>query len=291
VEGFNAADKSLIGVAALVKQQLAEDAIEGDRLFHVRDGYDLIPHAMALEFERRGGRILLNHTVQGVAWREGAVSVRAAHKSGECTLRADRAVITLPLGVLQAGAVRFDPEPAAVLTQARRMRMGTAVRATLVFDSRFWLDNVPEDLSFLFTPQSIPGVWWTAMPDLSPLITGWVGGPKAELLMSRMRSDRDPHALPALCLRSLSEAFGIPEGALTARLISAHAHDWTADPHSMGAYSYAPVGAVDASDHMAVPLAGTLYFAGEHTDTSGHWGTVHGALRSGSRAARQLLAR
>ncbi len=35
----------------------------------------------------------------------------------------------------------------------------------------------------------------------------------------------------------------------------------------------------------------TLFFAGEHTDTSGHWGTVHGALRSGYRAAQQLLAK
>ena len=34
----------------------------------------------------------------------------------------------------------------------------------------------------------------------------------------------------------------------------------------------------------------TLFFAGEHTDTSGHWGTVHGALRSGYRAAEQVLA-
>jgi monoamine oxidase len=36
-------------------------------------------------------------------------------------------------------------------------------------------------------------------------------------------------------------------------------------------------------------LAGTLYFAGEHTDTTGHWGTVHGAIRGGLRAARQVL--
>jgi monoamine oxidase len=40
---------------------------------------------------------------------------------------------------------------------------------------------------------------------------------------------------------------------------------------------------------MSIPVAGTLYFAGEHTDTTGHWGTVHGAIRSGLRAARQVL--
>jgi monoamine oxidase len=30
-------------------------------------------------------------------------------------------------------------------------------------------------------------------------------------------------------------------------------------------------------------------FVGEHTDVTGHRGTVHGALRSGLRAARQVL--
>jgi hypothetical protein len=36
-------------------------------------------------------------------------------------------------------------------------------------------------------------------------------------------------------------------------------------------------------------VANTLFFAGEHTDTTGHWGTVHAALRSGLRAAAQTL--
>jgi monoamine oxidase len=196
-----------------------------------------------------------------------------------------RALITLPLGVLQAGSVSFVPEPAAVLAHARRMRMGAALRVTLIFDARFW----PDGMSFLFTPQLTPAVWWTSMPERSPIITGWVGGPAAEGLQRGVRAAGDSDALLAICLRSLSSVFRIPEQALMQRLTSWHAHDWTSDPHALGAYSYAPVDAVDASEKMAVPVAGTLYFAGEHTDTTGHWGTVHGALRSGLRAARQIL--
>jgi monoamine oxidase len=48
-------------------------------------------------------------------------------------------------------------------------------------------------------------------------------------------------------------------------------------------------GALDAPFAMTLPEAGTLYFAGEHTDTTGHWGTVHAAVRSGLRAAEQVL--
>ncbi len=61
------------------------------------------------------------------------------------------------------------------------------------------------------------------------------------------------------------------------------------DPYARGAYSYAPAGAIGASACMTDPVDDTLYFAGEHTDTSGHWGTVHGALRSGPHVATQLL--
>ena len=87
----------------------------------------------------------------------------------------------------------------------------------------------------------------------------------------------------------LAAAFGMSQADIRQQLLSWHAHDWQADPYARGAYSYAPAGAIDASARMTQPVEQTLYFAGEHTDVSGHWGTVHGALRSGIRAAAQLL--
>ncbi|MGB7197515.1 MAG: FAD-dependent oxidoreductase, partial [Acidobacteriaceae bacterium] len=47
VEGFNAADYRVIGIAALAKQQAIEDATEGDRMFHVRGGYAQVPEFLA----------------------------------------------------------------------------------------------------------------------------------------------------------------------------------------------------------------------------------------------------
>jgi monoamine oxidase len=90
-------------------------------------------------------------------------------------------------------------------------------------------------------------------------------------------------------LGALSRMYGIAAQELHAKLIGWHTHDWQADPFSRGAYCYAPAGALDASANMTLPVAGTLFFAGEHTDTTGQWGTVHGALGSGLRAAAQLL--
>ena len=67
-------------------------------------------------------------------------------------------------------------------------------------------------------------------------------------------------------------------------------HDWQQDPHARGAYSYVLVGGGGARQALAAPLEDTLFFAGEATDTTDESGTVTGALESGVRAAREVLA-
>ncbi|HEX6773748.1 MAG TPA: FAD-dependent oxidoreductase, partial [Acidobacteriaceae bacterium] len=90
-------------------------------------------------------------------------------------------------------------------------------------------------------------------------------------------------------LRALEQIFSLTPHSLDSELRNCHMHDWQHDPYTLGAYSYAPTGAADCSTRMSQPVDDTLYFAGEHTDTTGHWGTVHGAMRSGLRAAKQVL--
>jgi monoamine oxidase len=77
--------------------------------------------------------------------------------------------------------------------------------------------------------------------------------------------------------------------ALRKLLVSAHTHDWQGDPFSRGAYSYALVGGTEAPRELARPIGDSLFFAGEATDFHGHNGTVHGALASGFRAAKEVL--
>jgi monoamine oxidase len=49
------------------------------------------------------------------------------------------------------------------------------------------------------------------------------------------------------------------------------------------------VGGESAAASLAKPVQGTLFFAGEATALDGHNGTVHGAMTSADRAARELL--
>jgi monoamine oxidase len=285
VEGFNAADSRVIGVAALVAQQRAEDKVHSDRLFHVEAGYHALPAFLSDRFRAAGGTLLLEHPVRRVRWSQNAVAVSGVNAGGESfELHAERAIVTLPLGVLQAGTVEFEPAPQEIWSNAARMAMGPVVRISLLFDAKFW----QQALSFLLTRDEVPSAWWTPMPNSAPLITGWAGGAKAAALTQRIGARADWRALLEESVGTLSRMYGIAAQELHARLISWHTHDWQADPYSRGAYSYAPAGALDASANMTLPVADTLFFAGEHTDTTGHWGTVHGALGSGLRAAAQL---
>lgn len=287
VESFNAADSHVIGVAALARQQIAEDEVHSDRLFHIESGYDALTAFLKSGFTAAGGTLLLQHVVRGIRWSRNQVALSGVDAHGRgFELHAERAIVTLPLGVLHAGMVEFDPKPGEILLNAARMAMGPVVRMSLLFDAKFW----QQDLSFLFARDETPTAWWTPMPNAVPLITGWAGGPKATALVQKVAAAANPQALLEELLGALSRMYGLSVRELQKRLLSWHAHDWQADLYALGAYSYAPAGALNASANMTRPVADTLYFAGEHTDTTGHWGTVHGALGSGLRAAAQILA-
>jgi monoamine oxidase len=293
VEGFNAADHRVIGVAALARQQEAEDEIEADRLFRLRWGYDSLPRFLQKSIAAAGGRMFLDKPVSAIEWRRGSVRMSGIDASGrDFEFFGNQAVITLPLGVLHAGTMRFAPQPLHVLGEAGRMAMGAALRVPLMFRTSFWrakstlgtnrsVADELRQLSFLFTDRSIP-TWWTPHPDEAPMLTGWAAGPSAAMGDRRPIIDR--------CLSTLADIFDESPAQLKERLVSWYFHDWSADEFARGAYSYAPVGALSASANIAEPVDRTLYFAGEHTTDSGHWGTVHGALQAGEAAAAKIIA-
>ncbi len=284
VEGFNAADARVASVRALGMQQVAEDAIGGDRVYRVRGGYDQLPEYLARRIRELGGEVRTGVRVRRVLGRQGRVELGTDW--GEIV--AKRAVITLPLGVLLRGDVEFFPKPEGVLRAAAQMRMGEVCRFTMMLRERFWEELEPQpamrELSFLFTLQELPSVWWTVHPELSRSLTGWVGGPRAEALLGKNSEELGREACAVL-----GRLFGVGEEFVRGQMLGCYAHDWSADEFSRGAYSYVAVGGAEASRVMSEPVDGTLYFAGEHTDVTGHWGTVHGAMRSGLRAAGQVL--
>jgi monoamine oxidase len=284
VEGFNAADHRVISAASLGAQQKAEDASDGDRIYRLRGGYDQLPAYLERRIIECGGRVRMGTLVKKIRWEAGRVEI----STDADTFHAERAVVTLPLAVLQGGGVAISPEPELVLKAANRLRMGQACRFTLLFREQFWKDLPPQpglsEVSFLFSSSEMPPVWWTPHPDTSNSITGWVGGPHSQALAGMSAEELGLHACA-----TLARIFCLEQNHVYGLLLGCYTHDWHRDAFSGGVYSYVAAGGLDASRQMTEPVANTLYFAGEHTDITGHWGTVHAAMRSGLRVAAQIL--
>ncbi len=283
VEGFNAADASMISIQALNFQQKAEDVIEGGRAFRIREGYSALADHLFGRFAAAGGKLQFETMITRVVWSDRQVRMAGSCRQDDQHLPSARyAVIALPLGVLQSKHVDFQPCP-DIFDSLDTLVMGPVLRLTLVFEERFW-DTVSRsygDLSFLFAEKTVPGVFWTRTPSRQPSFTAWAGGPSATKMSAESFAEQS--------LQTLSRAFAIAKNKLEDLLVSAHLHPWNTDDLAVGAYSYVRAGGLAGSRRLSSPVENTLFFAGEHTDVTGHWGTVHGAVRSGLRAAQQIL--
>ncbi len=271
VEGFNAADRNRIGVQSLLRQQEAEQRIDGDRIFRLPRGYSAIVDELS-----SGSAIRLNTVVHSLQWRAGQVEVLFDRG----TIRARKALVTVPLPVLCKG-IRIDPEPQRALRAARSIAMGHALRVTLRFRERFWDARGLSKMSFLHVRDAAFPTWWSTVPVQAPILTAWAGGPAAERLIGQDLIER--------AVETLAGAFAMSRQTIEDLLVRGDTHDWSADPLSQGAYSYLPAGALDAPRVLSDPVENTLFFAGEAAEYEGHYGTVHGAIATGERAAGQIL--
>lgn len=300
VQGFHAADVNRIGVHGLIKANEAEDEVDGTHSFRVLGGYDVVTETLFKQAQSRGATLHLNTIVKELRWSRNQVEAACIADKRLQRFSGSHALVTLPLGVLQAryhqrGAVRFVPElPATKKAAIEGLAVGQAVRVTLIFRERFWekLDlpgtrRVGElrQLGFFHQPQLPFPNWWTLLPVRVPMIVGWAGGPDAEKLMGRSEDHVVEQALV-----SLRQIFDLSEDSLRKIFLAGHTHDWGADPFSRGAYTYLPVNGLEAQRALAGSVEHTLFFAGEAMSI-GHVGTVHGAIASGRRAAGEILKR
>jgi monoamine oxidase len=114
------------------------------------------------------------------------------------------------------------------------------------------------------------------------IMVGWCGGTRARQLSMLSHGEVVDRAL-----HSLARQLHMSPARM--RVKAGWTHDWQNDPYARGAYSYQKVGGADAPAALARSVQGTLFFAGEATETSGATGTVHGAIFTGWRAAAQVI--
>ncbi len=291
-EGFDAADARRASARAIVREWQGDTLGEAPQSRPV-GGYSRLLGALRAGVPANKLQLQLGCPVHTVRWSAAGVTVAAGPAGAPFTVQARAALVTVPLGVLQAspgspGAVRFEPPLAAKQAALAGLASGAVVKLSLRFARAFWADLAGgryRDAGFFFHPTAPLPTYWTRAPERSPLLVAWAGGPRA----AQLAAGCAPAELTRLALTAIGELFGA-EVDVAAELLGYDYHDWQADPYARGAYSYALVGQEGAHAALAAPLGSSLFFAGEATDVQDESGTVAGAVDSGVRAAAEILA-
>ncbi|HSY21764.1 MAG TPA: NAD(P)/FAD-dependent oxidoreductase [Polyangiaceae bacterium] len=281
VGGYHAADPAKISVQALVDNTAADEGPGSERQFRFANGYDGLVTALVDQAVQERCTLQRNTVVTSIAWRPRHVVVRTA--SGE-ELTAPQVVVTIPVSLLKAGAIEFSPRLPEKAGAVRRIEMGAAARVSLQFKGDSWRrGGALEEDGFLMTGEAPFPVWWVSRPAPRAVVTGWVGGGRAQALATL-----DEAARVSAAIEGLGAALDVDPSRLREELRGGFSHRWESDPFARGAYSYAGVGGRHAGSDLAVPVEGTLFFAGEATQSDGRNATVHGAIASGQRAAKHV---
>ena len=155
-------------------------------------------------------------------------------------------------------------------------------------DSAAWHDAVPPACSSLPAwTRSI--VWWSLhVRDGVSYATGWLAGRGARHMAHLPAEQVRDDALA--CIRA-----AFTDSALTPGLtsipepVACQRSQWSADPHIGLGYSYQYPGADTTARSALAAAEPPLFFAGEATHST-QYGTVHGAVASGQRAAAEVAA-
>jgi monoamine oxidase len=237
------------------------------------DGFGALTTALAQNLDIELGCIVteVRHGAEGVELVCGARSFHGKH-----------AIVTLPLGVLKAGHVRFDPPLPAVKTDAiNRLGYGSLAKARLIFDAPFWptgcysfglAGGSGDQPTTAITPYSFNGE--------AELVLIY-GGPAAQ----RFEALAEDEACAA-ALSMLRAEFGSDVPAP----IGFTRTNWSNDPHALGCYSFIATGSHPRDcEILAQPVGKSLSFAGEATSGT-QWAFAHGAYVSGLREAARISA-
>ena len=135
VEGFDAADPARVSSRSIVEEWVGGEALDSPQ-FRPLGGYGALLAPLAASLGHGRASVRTNAVVHTVRWRRGAVDVEGARLGEPFRVQAKRAIVTLPLGVLQrapglTGAVRFDPPLAEKASALRRLASGPVLKAIL----------------------------------------------------------------------------------------------------------------------------------------------------------------
>lgn len=237
------------------------------------NGFDTIAGFLAKDLNIR-----LNQRVSKIDYSE--TTVKVTHN--DSVTEGDFVIITVPLGVLKAGIIRFEPALPAVKQNAiEKVGMNCVNKFLLTWDTAFW-----DDVQYIsYTPEIRDKFNYFVNvkkfhPNVNALMTF------AYATYGRQTETMTDAQVILEIMAHLKDIYGnnIPEPTHMLRT------RWQSEENTFGAYSFTAVGTkMSHFDDLAEEVNGKIFFAGEHTEAS-YFSTVHGAYLSGLREAEKIIS-
>jgi len=226
--------------------------------------------------EELGDSLVLEAPVSSISQDSAGVTV----VSEKGTWQSAHTIVALPLPL--SSRIRYQPPlPPEREALTEQMPMGSVIKYWVAYEKPFWREHGMNGLLFTDTPPC------SFMSEATPpegkpgFLVGFIDGRRALQWSGRPMEERKKMAVDLIV-----KYFG-PEGAKPIDYID---QDWPADPWSRGCYgpSMGP-GVLTTLGPALRASFGRVHWAG--TETSPIWtGYIEGAIRSGERAAAEILA-
>lgn len=221
--------------------------------------------------------ILLGHRVSKIDSTGDVVKVHVGSK----VFLAKKVISSIPLGVLKAGTVTFQPALSQDHAEAiRKIGFGVVDKLFVKLEKPFWKEGVKwvnfitKNLDQNYFPNA-----YVVPKAKSHVVVFYVPG-DFSLELSRLSKS---------LLKSKLEGYLTKFPTLEeVSVLDLELTKWHADPNALGSYSYYRVGCTDEHfDSLAAPISNKVWMVGEHTSPEHNY-FLQGAYNSGEKAANEV---
>ncbi len=242
-----------------------------------KEGYGTL-----LAYYRKDVPVRLNTIVSEIKWDGKGVQI----ETNKGSIKAKACIVTTSVGVLRAEKIKFSPKlPLRKYEAFEGITMGPSNRVIMELKKKF-VNKFKKDTNFYSKinsngAKSPEGIGYGLLK---------MGGTNLCLFalngeFSRNLENDGSSAMIDFVINQLKSNFG--SKFYDKYFVKAIATGWNNNPFTLGAYSGAVPGKASLRPRLKRPVGDRIFFAGEAT--AGAYGTVHGANRSGIRAATDVF--
>ena len=279
--GLEAAEQTALNLLLMIGTKPGSFELfgESDERFHIAEGTDSVPTRLAGRLKRS---VELDTRLEAVHRRATGTYVLTVHQAGTARdFNADKVVLAIPFSVLRHVDLAGVELPVVKRLAIATLGYGMHTKLVTGFTRRVWHDTNGNGSSVSDLPYQSSWEASRGQPGTHGILTNFTGGQRSLTLGEGTLDER-----AAEFAGQLERIF---PGVKEAHTKLAVRFRWVTAPSFLGSYACYKPGQYTTIAGAEGEAVDGLHFAGEHTSLA-FQGFMNGAVESGERAAREILA-